>query len=236
MTGRTPNAAELAEYDALTQALRPDASLKRLDDYAKWIFTSASTVGVLAAAFSTEAFKTLTETGRVMLAIAVALLGASLIFAAWSAAPKWRTYNPFSSESMRGAIRSTYDERKLRLTWAGTCFGLALLLAAAIPLANIVLNPPNAIARTSYALGSDRSITASTSAELLRDGDIASLHVSLGGGVVASAQTVSGPTGSVTLETTVKDAAPGQYVIAVTRTSKDGTETRIGTDVFVTVP
>ncbi len=65
---------------------------------------------------------------------------------------------------------------------------------------------------------------------------IASLHVSWGGGVVASAQTASGPTGSVTLETTVKDAAPGQYVVAVTRTSKDGTESRIGTDVVVTVP
>ena len=233
--GRILGAAEAAEYDALAAAVRPDAALKRLDDYAKWIFTSATTVGVLAAAFSTEAFKTLTPIGQGMLAVAVLCLGVSLVFAARSAAPKWQTYDPFSPDSLRDAIQATYDDRKSNLTIAGAAFGLALLVAAAIPAVTVVLSPPTAQTRIGYQLGSDGSIAASASVDSLGNGDVVLVEVSNGASVVASGQGTADATGKVALQTAVKEAAPGAYTITVRRRVSGGDQA-LGAAVTVNVP
>src|ERR1700730_7293578 len=63
--------AEVKQLQALQTVFDPAASLKRVDDFSKWIFASIGVIGSLGAAFSNSAFSTLAPCGKDIFGIAV---------------------------------------------------------------------------------------------------------------------------------------------------------------------
>jgi len=136
--GRPVSPDEQQQLAALQGLFKPAEAMKRVDDFAKWIFASIAVVGTLGAGFSNAAFQTLSDAGRFMLAGAVLLVGASLYAATLALAPEWVDVNPASRGSMLAAVEAKLRRRRRPLQAAAALFALALVMAASAPLANVV--------------------------------------------------------------------------------------------------
>jgi hypothetical protein len=124
---------ELEEYADLRSLLSPKVSLGLLDDFAKWLFALAGTVGSIGAGFGVTGVVSLSATGKSRYADAVVCVAISLALAALSRLPLPARVNRYSPVSMRRAIR--------RIIWLR--FGLlglaALAFATGIALAGYAL-------------------------------------------------------------------------------------------------
>jgi hypothetical protein len=77
----------MADYEQLRRLVSPEQSLTVLDDFAKWLFVIAATVGALGTSFGVSGANDLTGSGRKMFAWAVASVGVSLALAALARLP-----------------------------------------------------------------------------------------------------------------------------------------------------
>jgi len=80
MTAHVPRPlsdAEVKQLQSLQALFDPAASLKRVDDFSKWIFASVGVIGTLGAAFSNSALSGLAACGKVVFGVAVLLTGMS---------------------------------------------------------------------------------------------------------------------------------------------------------------
>jgi hypothetical protein len=112
----------------------PSARLATYDDFAKWLFTTITVVGTLAAAFSNTALKGLSGTGVKLFFIAVGFVGLSLALAIILRGvepkdPNWQSLDDMLDKSKRAVLS------KRRLAWAaGGLFAVAIVLAALAPI------------------------------------------------------------------------------------------------------
>lgn len=136
--GREVSPDEQQQLAALQGVFKPDEAMKRVNDFAKWIFATVAVVGTLGAGFSNAAFQTLSDAGRFVLAGAVLLVGLSLYAATRALEPQWMHTNLASRDSMLAAIEGNLRRRRRPLQAAAALFALALVLAALAPLANAV--------------------------------------------------------------------------------------------------
>jgi hypothetical protein len=142
---------DLEELKALRQVFDYSASLKRLEDYGKWVFTAVASITALGAGFSNSAFKTLTRPGKTIFALALILAGASLSSAALLLSPQWQTVNRWSRDSMRAALAVQFRHRHIYTVAAGLLLSLALVLAGIAPAVSAFLSGQPTTPKLSYA-------------------------------------------------------------------------------------
>lgn len=128
-----------------------------VEKHAKWIFTSAATIGTLATAFGL--FKPLATPGRVALAIAVMLLGFSLALATFVLSPAWDAVWA-QRPSFTQAVAEVISARKWQLRWASFFFALALVVAGFAPLITMTAAPPAPSAAITFGVDSTGVLTA----------------------------------------------------------------------------
>jgi hypothetical protein len=118
----------------------PAARLAALDDFAKWLFTSISVIGSLAAAFSISAM--FTPCSAALFFIALLLTGSSLFLAVCLRAIEPRGANWQSLPDMIAKDEETLRTKQKLATASGAAFALAVLVAGAAPLSSLVCRPP----------------------------------------------------------------------------------------------
>jgi hypothetical protein len=135
-TGEALSPEQEADFEELRSLFSPKQSLSLLDDFAKWLFAFAGTVGVVGTGFGISNGNDLRGDGRKLFAFAVASVGLSLSCAALARMPLPRRVNRYSDESMRDALRVVYVVRGSLLTLGAILFAAGLVLAAFAPLAS----------------------------------------------------------------------------------------------------
>ena len=141
----------LKKYRDLTM---PAARLAGLDDFAKWLFTSISVIGSLAAAFSTSAIKTFNTCSATCFFVAIFLTGVSLFLAVCLRAVEPQRANWQSLQDMLEKNASALRKKQILAAASGAAFALAVLAAGSAPLLSLACHPaaPNGF---SYSLGKD---------------------------------------------------------------------------------
>lgn len=134
--GKPASAAEQQQLADLQGFFKPVDALKRVDNFAKWIFASIAIVGTLGAGLSNAAFKTLSEEGTFVLGGAIFLVGLSLLAATLALEPQWVHANLSSRDSMLAAVDENLRRRRRPVQVAAILFGLALVVAASAPIAS----------------------------------------------------------------------------------------------------
>src|SRR5918999_3399327 len=152
MSRGTPISAGQAEsLQSLQSVFKPEVGLKRLEDFAKFIFASVAIVGTLGAAFSNAAFAELGPRGKLLFGLALVAVAISLGSAAMSLSPKWVVANPHNHASMEEAVAHAYRARRLPLQVAAWAFLIALGLAAGAPIVTGWLERKPPRTRMAYA-------------------------------------------------------------------------------------
>src|SRR5258708_11048147 len=142
---------DLEELKGLRQVFDYSASLKRLEDYGKWVFAAVASIGKLGAGFSNAVIKTLNGPAKVIFAISVILAGVSLSCAATLLLPQWHAVNRWSRDSMRNALQAQFKNRRIYTATAGFLLSLALVLAAIAPAVSVLHADRPALSKLSYA-------------------------------------------------------------------------------------
>ena len=207
-TARSLSPAQVQQLTDLQALLKPSASLQRIDDFSKWIFTSTAVVGTLGAAFSNAAFHQLAGLGKALFAAAVFFVALALFSATMALAPEFTYANPSSLESMLAAVDRRIKSRKRPLRAATVFFALALLFAGIAPFASLIPLHPNKPAQTevvfSYDISSEGKLIGSVSAQGLKPS--APLELSLSGAssktavILQKLRTVAGADGKASVK------------------------------------
>ena len=161
--GTKVSQGDVAQLQALQAVFKPETGLKRLDDFAKWIFVASAAVGTLAGGFGKEVVDNLDTAGEISFGLAVVSVTLALGFAAWSAAPKWVIANTNSAESMATGVATAYRRRRFPLTAASVFLTLAILLAGASPLLSALQTNAEAEPPTSdiiYSVSAEGAVEA----------------------------------------------------------------------------
>jgi hypothetical protein len=132
----------------------PAARLAGLDDFAKWLFTSITVVGSLAAAFSTTALKSLDAVGTGCFFVAIFLTGLSLFLAVLLRAVEPAPASYYNLQDMLEKDRRALRTKQALARSAGGAFALAVLAAGCAPLTSLVF-PSVGTSALSYSFGKD---------------------------------------------------------------------------------
>jgi hypothetical protein len=155
----SPDEVELLKkYRDLTM---PAARLAGLDDFAKWLFTSVTVIGSLAAAFSTSAIKTFDTCSAAAFFVAIFLTGISLFLAVCLRAVEPAKANWQNLEDMLAKNETALRAKQNFARGSGAAFALAVLAAGCAPLLSLACRPA-AQNGLSYSFGKD-GIKASAS-------------------------------------------------------------------------
>jgi len=138
VVGRPVSPAEQQQLTDLQGLFKPADAIKRVDEFAKWVFASIAVVGTLGAGLSNAAFQTLSGAGRVVLGAAILLVGASLFAATLALEPRWVHANLNSRDSMLAAVDVNLSKRRRPVQIAAALFALALVVSGSAPLASVV--------------------------------------------------------------------------------------------------
>ena len=143
---------EVKEHLEYLRFLDPRKSWERLDTFAKWLIGSSALVGTLGSGFSSAMFRELSGPGEWLFALAILLVGLSLMQAVRALAPgsRPRFYNPHDNEQMKQVLDEALIKRQRRLFWSATSLAAALVAAALAPLASTA---GNLIAAQQAAIG-----------------------------------------------------------------------------------
>jgi len=169
--GRPVSPAEIEQMVELQKIFKPEAGMKRLEDFAKWLFGSTTIIATLGTGFSWITIANLNNTGKFFFGLALILVGISLALAALSLAPFWVTINPNSRDSMNDAVEKQFSYRRARIKSASVCFATGLVFAAFAPLSPAfisylgIYNPNTMI---TYNLDADGKFAANYTASGLR--------------------------------------------------------------------
>jgi hypothetical protein len=162
VTGTPMSQNDISLQDQYRNFVAPSASLTRLDDFGKWLFTSVTVVSLLGAGLSSTAAQKLEYLGKYTFGLAIILLGMSLACAALASAPRVHPYNPANRDSMIDALNERINYRARRLQVAGFLFALSLISASLAPLLSSVTPPSSKEtprAWLTYSLAADGKLT-----------------------------------------------------------------------------
>jgi hypothetical protein len=132
--GRPLSEAEVTEFETLRKVFNVEDGIKKVTDFAQWLFGGAAIVGTLGAAFSNSAFAELSGLGLWTFAAAVICVGISLVAATYAWAPKWVYPNLHSRDSMLKEVSRQFQDRRGPVRVGSFFFAAALVLAAISPL------------------------------------------------------------------------------------------------------
>jgi hypothetical protein len=169
----------------------PASRIASYDEFAKWLFTIATIVGTLGAAFSSAALKNLQGYGSVLFFAAIAATGASLALAVIL-----RTIEPRDAnwQNLEDMLEKTADALKVkrRLAWsAGGLFAIAIVLAGISPLASNNQTKAKAVVGQgiSYSYGKDGlHVTAVLARPALAIGEVRVSAIMPNGELLVAAQ------------------------------------------------
>jgi hypothetical protein len=155
----SPDEVELLKkYRDLTM---PAARMAGLDDFAKWLFTSITVIGSLAAAFSTSAIKTFNTCSAASFFAAIFLTGIALFLAVCLRAVEPRHANWQNLDDMLEKNEKALRIKQWLAASSGAAFALAVLAAGSAPLLSLACRPAVQNGLT-YSFGKD-GIKASAS-------------------------------------------------------------------------
>lgn len=124
---------EVERLRGLRALFDPASSLKVVDDFAKYLFTSAAIVGTIAGGLKVTDLTDLHGVGADLFSFAIVALAASLACAILALLPLGMRANPNKTESLQGALGRLLRFRLGWITAAGLLFALAIGLAGAAP-------------------------------------------------------------------------------------------------------
>jgi hypothetical protein len=125
---------EVDQLVALQGAFSPVESLKRVDDFAKWLFATVAVVGSLGAGLSVTKLEALSPIGKYVFGGAVLLVGLSLGAATFALQPRWMHARFSSRDSLLEALEGNLAKRRRPIRCAGVLFAIAVWLAALAPV------------------------------------------------------------------------------------------------------
>lgn len=138
-------AKEVTRWEEWQKHSDPLAGLKRLDTYSSWIFAGALALVVTLASglvSDTDPGARETTAAKWVFGLAVVALGFSWVFNALVKAPSWGTLNRHSPEDHLRVFSEGLQRRRGLFAWAAGLLGVALALAAFIPLARHIEDRP----------------------------------------------------------------------------------------------
>jgi hypothetical protein len=119
---------------AYREKFMPAARLDGYDDFAKWLFTIAATVGALGAAFSSVAVEKLSGIGLYMYLGAVVLAGSSLALAVRSRSLDLPDASWDSLDEMFDALKPFVPLKRSLTRWSSGLLAGSLILASWAPI------------------------------------------------------------------------------------------------------
>jgi hypothetical protein len=167
---------EKAQLASLRSVFDTKSALDRVDAYGKWLFASATIVGSLGAGLSNAAFSKLRGLGTVFFAASILALGASLVCASLSLAPKWVEVQLDVLKSMQDAVQAQFQKRQRFLTMASIFFALALAFAALSPLGSLFSS--QAVPALHYSIDDKGAFEAGLTGTYLSPGAFVELRLS----------------------------------------------------------
>ena len=151
VVGIPVGAAEVTTWDGWRSHADPVKGLERIGKYAAWVLTANALVTALAGSLAAGGVVTLNTAGAKWLyAIAIVSLGVSWAAVSLSIAPKWVRINRQSPSDFVEGFNAQYASRRFWLRVAAPALGLALLLAALVPLGGLFAAEPNPAAGIAY--------------------------------------------------------------------------------------
>jgi hypothetical protein len=159
--------AAAAQWKTWLDYAAPAASLVRISTYARWILTGNTLVIILAGALTTIGITRLDRpAAQVTYALSVVLLGASMVAASFALAPASVDVGVDRPVEVAEAYRNVLRRRSRIITVASAFFGLALAIAALVPLAQVYRRaaPPLGAAGLAFSVSDTGTITAKLTA------------------------------------------------------------------------
>ena len=136
------------DYDKNLIDLRKQTSLENslanLNNFGKWLFSSSSVIGVIAAGYSIAGFASLNFWGNIIFYLGLLLITVCLFISALALSPKEKNSNPNSLTSLRNMIEEIIHFKWVKLRAAGFLFAFAILFAGIAPLISILSSPAKA--------------------------------------------------------------------------------------------
>lgn len=178
---RVMNPDEVKRFQELQEYFAVAATAKRLDDFAKWIFSSVTLVATLGTGFAMFSNQSLRSEGKVMFGIAMVLVGLSLGCALMMLAPAFPQIKLGSPADLNDKFSTAIRGRR-KWTFAAAIFlSLAFLVAGLSPALSAITPQPKPIADhpvyLTYSLVGKR-VTIALQLQGLKAGSPASLKVS----------------------------------------------------------
>jgi len=208
-----------AQTDSLRSFYDLKASADRIDTYAKWVFASSAVVGVLGAGLSNGLVAKATGWSIILFTSAVACLGASLVASCWSIAPRVDKVRLNDPKDMRTKANEYFVRRRWSIKFAASLYGIALSLAAGVPLASLCA--PERSVKLTYAVDGKGVLTADLVTQGEKKGSGLELSVEKENTMLAIAG-VSVSSGAETLHVTGVQMDPKTPVQVVVRQRATG--------------
>ncbi|HEY0794530.1 MAG TPA: hypothetical protein VGD64_02005 [Acidisarcina sp.] len=209
----------------------PAAQLAGLDEFAKWLFSSISVIGTLAAGFSTVAVKSFSTRSAVIFFIAISLTGLSLFLAVCLRTIQPKKANYQSLDDMLQKDGEALKWKQICAVGAGAIFALAVLVSGLSPLASVIFptNPQSSLLYSYGKEGLKASASFKTAPHTESEMKLIAQKTSDKNTVesLLSAQTVSsGDDGFTKLELNVPTIPPAATVLKIDITCDKGKQTR----------
>lgn len=140
--GRSVSNTEIAQLNELKALFKPEVGMKRVEDFAKWLFGGTTIIATLGAGLSNVVFGQLVGYGKLVFSLAILFFGLSLACAAVCLAPKWVDVNLNSRDLMQLGVIEKFKYQRGFLIIATVSFSFALLLAALAPFVSSLSDWP----------------------------------------------------------------------------------------------
>ncbi len=231
--GRAIHDSEAAELDKLRALFAPQKSAERLDAFATWVFTGTAIFTTLVALYAHTNHDQVKVESQFFFSIALALLAASMAFAARMKTPALKSFNPDSPSSMLKALEERATERSRNLRVSSAFFAAALALVGAAPALGAFvayLRTPDEQLTTSYTRDVSGKLSVVMKATEMKPGDVFGARIRKQGSpetvLAEGAQAVKADgTGDLTLEVPKLEAEGGPWELVTYRNTQGNPKT-----------
>ena len=142
---------ELKRFQALQDFFAVDPTAKRIEDFGKWVFTAVATVATLGTGYSLYGYQTLTDTAKLVYAVAMICVGLSLACAVKVLTPEFLKINLNSLQSFDSEFSRSIKSRRAGTIAAGFFLALAFVVAGFVPVSSVFFpTPPGSSLSYSY--------------------------------------------------------------------------------------
>jgi hypothetical protein len=178
---RVLNPDEVTRLQELQEYFAVAATAKRLDDFAKWVFSAVTLVATLGTGFAMFSNQSLRPEAKVMFGIAMVLVGLSLGCAVMMLAPAFPQIKLGSPSDLNDKFSTALKGRR-KWTFAAAIFlSLAFLVAGLSPALSAITSQPQSTAghavNLTYSLVG-KKVTIVLQLQALQAGSPVSLKVS----------------------------------------------------------